>query len=263
MRQPSIFISHGAPTIVLEESLARNAISDLAQTVRKPDAILAFSAHYETETVEIVEDPAPGSMYDFGRFDDRLFEMKYPAPGSPQLAEKAKGLLDQHRIECRLISKRSFDHGIWTPLMLAFPEADIPVVQVSVQPQMNAEHHFRLGRAVESLRDENILIIGSGHITHNLHAVFDVMRGRDIDPGLEEKVSSFTNWMKIKLTNKDEASLLNWEEEAPEALFNHPSPEHLMPLYCAYGAGGENTKAALLHRSTQLGYLTSDIWRFD
>ncbi|MGB7286430.1 MAG: class III extradiol ring-cleavage dioxygenase [Salaquimonas sp.] len=263
MKQPSIFISHGAPTIVIDGSQISVAIRELSSQFAKPDAIVIASAHFETNIVEVVSDPAPDMLYDFGPFDPRLFEMDYPAKGSPVIAGQVLQLLKQAGINSQPNSKRPYDHGIWTPLMLAFPEADIPVVQISVQPSKDANHHFKIGKALSGLRDNNILVIGSGHITHNLRAVFNAMQGRVLDPEMKAKTDQFVGYMEQNLVEGNCEALLDWEQGAPFALENHPTPEHFMPLFIAYGAGGENTRATLLHRSTQYELFVSDIWRFD
>ncbi len=265
--QPSIFVSHGAPNVVLVESEVRNALKGLAAGLEKPDAIIIASAHFETGVNEVVSDPNPGTMYDFGGFDPQLYEMVYPAPGAPQLAQEVLAALKSSGLESRINPERDFDHGVWTPLMLAFPAADIPVVQVSVQPHRDAAHHHALGKALGRFRERNILVMGSGHITHNLREVFPAMQGRAVDPSSAAKVTTFVAWIGDHLKAGDTEALLDWERAAPHGRFNHPTPEHFMPLFVAYGAGANDGQqigaASLLHRSTQFGVFTSDIWRFD
>lgn len=262
MTQPSIFISHGSPMIVLESSPAQTAISEIGQQVSRPDAILVCSAHFETSRPVIGTSPTPATIHDFGPFDDRLFEMRYMAPGAPELAAEASKLLQAADFDVGNDDDTGLDHGVWTPLMLAFPEADIPVVPLSVQPSRNAAHHFALGEALAPLREKNVLLIGSGHITHNLRLVFGAMQGSDPNPGMQDMVEGFVSWMGKNLQSGAVENLLNWQDTAPNALFNHPTPEHLMPLFFALGAGGREANATLLHRSTQYHYLTSDIWKF-
>ena len=265
--QPSIFVSHGAPNVVLVESEVRTALKGLAKGLERPDAIIIASAHFETSVSEVVSDPNPGTMYDFGGFDPRLYEMVYRAPGAPQLAQEVLAALKNSGIDSRINPGREFDHGVWTPLMLAFPAADIPVVQVSVQPHRDAAHHHALGKALSRFRARNILVMGSGHITHNLREVFSAMQGRAVDASSKAKITTFIEWIGDSLKAGDTKALLDWQVAAPHALFNHPTPEHFMPLFVAYGAGvnsgRESGKASLLHRSTQFGMFTSDIWRFD
>ncbi len=263
MKQPSIFISHGAPSIVIDQSPASFAVMELARQLERPDAIIVASAHFETNVIEVVSDPHPETMHDFGGFDPRLYEMKYTAPGNPQLAQIIIDRFADAGLKAKGNARRPYDHGVWTPLMLAFPEADIPVVQVSVQPNDDAAHHYAVGQALAGLRNNNVLVVGSGHITHNLFSVFNAMRYQKVDMQMKAKVEDFVNWVDHRLVSNDKAALLEWETNAPYAHENHPSNEHFLPLFVAYGAGGDAPKSTLLHRSTQYEIFTSDIWRFD
>jgi 4,5-DOPA dioxygenase extradiol len=249
---------------VTEPSAIRTFLSQLGEQLVKPSAIVVASAHYESQEPEIVSDPEPETVYDFGGFDPALYEMIYPAKGDPGIASEILGLFEKAGIAASLKPKRGFDHGTWTPLMLAYRDGDIPVVQISIQPGRDASHHYRLGAALQSLRDRNILVIGSGHITHNLRAIFGAMQsGRSAGHPMMEMVPAFTGWIEEKLKEGATEDLLNWNKEAPFAAENHPSDEHFMPLFVALGAGGAEGKATLMHRSTQYGFFVSDVWRFD
>jgi 4,5-DOPA dioxygenase extradiol len=201
-------------------------------------------------------------IYDFGGFSAELYEMKYPAPGNADLAGEVSTLLNEAGISNTCNNKRGYDHGTWTPLKLMFPDADIPVVQLSIQPQLNASHHFKVGMALNSLREKNILFVGSGHITHNLRAVFGAMRGGVVDKEMARKTDEFTDWIADKLTSGEMEALLDWQKSAPYAIENHPTPEHFFPLFTAMGAGGKNPRAERLHTSRQYGMFVSDIWQF-
>lgn len=259
----SLFLSHGGPNIVTDDSAARDFLKSLPAVIGRPKAIVIASAHFEEKGAAVVSDPAPEMIYDFGGFAPELYEMVYPAPGDPALAEKVASKLESAGIAARLIGKRGYDHGVWTPLLLAFPDADIPVVQLSIDPERDAEYHYRLGEAVAALAEEGVLIIGSGHITHNLAAVFGAMRGGARDPGAAEKVEAFTGWLAEKLMARDTAALLDWREAAPFAKENHPSAEHLMPLFFAYGAGGAASRPERIHASRQYGFFAFDAWLFE
>ena len=142
------------------------------------------------------------------------------------------------------VPHRGYDHGTWTPLRLAFPDADIPVVQVSVDPSRDAAWHYAVGRALAPLREEGVLLVGSGHITHNLRALFPVMRGGvTADPELVRRVNAFVAWFAERFEAGDRDAILAWRDEAPFPLDNHPTDEHLMPLFFAYGAAGPDAKA--------------------
>ena len=188
---PSLFISHGGPNVVTDESPARTYLMGLSHLLPKPKAIVIVSAHFETGGVAVVTDPAPGMIYDFGGFSLELYKMVYTAPGAPELAERVIAMLEKAGFAPFRLEKRGYDHGAWTPLKLAFPEGDIPVVQVSIDPNRDAAWHYAIGRALAPLREEGILLIGSGHITHNLRALFPVMRhGNEPDPELTERSTS-------------------------------------------------------------------------
>lgn len=260
---PTLFISHGGPNIVTDESEARDYLATLSERFPRPKAIVVVSAHFETDGVSVVTDPAPGMIYDFRGFAPELYEMDYPAPGEPALAERVFSLLEQAGLEPKRVEKRGYDHGTWTPLKLAFPEADIPVVQVSVDPVRDAAWHHALGRALSPLREEGVLLVGSGHITHNLRALFPIMRGGEAaDPALVEQVNAFTGWFADRLAAGDHEAILDWKARAPWPAENHPTDEHLMPIFFALGAAGEHARAERAHASKQLGFFAYDSYLF-
>lgn len=254
---PALFISHGAPNFIISDLPARHFMEKLEQTVGRPDAIVVVSAHFETNGVAVVTDPHPPMIYDFGGFEPELYQMQYPAPGDPALAERVIGLLEGAGFAPQPVASRGYDHGAWTPLMAAFPAADIPVVQVSIDPARDARYHYALGQALAPLRADNILVIGSGHITHNLRAFF--MRGRDphLDANIAGWVDAFTDWMYDRAKTGDIEALLDWQARAPHAAENHPEAEHLMPFFVALGAG-EGGQAERIHHSRQMGFFTYD-----
>jgi 4,5-DOPA dioxygenase extradiol len=259
---PTLFFSHGGPDIVISDMPARHFLEGLSDQIPRPKAIVIVSAHFEAGQPSVVSDPSPGMIYDFGGFAPELYEMVYPAPGSPELAGKIATLLEEAGLEPRIVPQRGYDHGTWTPLKLAFPKAEIPVVQLSVDPTRDAKYHFALGRALSPLRGEGVLLIGSGHITHNLRAVFAAMRFGISNPEMEEKVGQFTAWMAKALESDHPESALDWKTEAPFALENHPSDEHLLPIFFALGAAGEGAHAERIHHSNPMGVLTYDFYRF-
>lgn len=260
----SLFISHGGPNIVTDPSEARDFLETLSGRIGRPKAIVIASAHFETDGAVVVADPKPEMIYDFGGFSPELYRLVYPAPGEPALAARVAGLIAEAGIDVRIAGRRGYDHGTWTPLMLAYPEGDIPVVQVSIDPRRDAEYHYRLGLALAPLADEEVLLIGSGHITHNLRAVFSMMRsGMVTDPQMAQKVEAFTHWFADKFAEGDREAILNWRAAAPYVADNHPTDEHLMPLFFAYGAAGEGAKAERVHASRQFGFFAFDNWMFE
>ncbi|BCH32394.1 dioxygenase [Mesorhizobium sp. L-8-10] len=261
---PTLFISHGGPNIVTDDSPAREYLRTLSELLpAKPKAIVIVSAHFETDGVAVVTDPNPCMIYDFGGFAPELYKMIYPAKGDPALAERVFKRLEKAGLSPHTYEKRGYDHGTWTPLLLAFPDADIPVVQVSIDPKRDAAWHYALGTALAGLRDEGILLVGSGHITHNLRAFFSIMRnGAAVDPVLAGKVDAFTGWFAGKFAAGDKDAILRWKELAPFPAENHPTDEHLMPIFFAYGAAGDGGKAERVHASKQMGFFAFDSYLF-
>lgn len=260
---PSLFISHGGPNIVTDDTPARDFLEGLSGLLERPKAIVIVSAHFETGGVSVVTDPTPGMIYDFGGFAPELYKMVYPAPGSPELAGRVVALLTDAGLAPTRTARRGYDHGTWTPLLLAYPQADIPVVQVSVDPDRDARWHFAVGQALAPLAGEGVLLVGSGHITHNLRAIFPVMRGgAPVDRAMVDKVEAFTGWFAEKLGAGDIDAVLDWKTLAPYPAENHPSDEHLMPLFFALGAGGPGAKGKRVHASRQFGFFAFDAYLF-
>ncbi len=256
-RQPALFVSHGAPTIVIDPISAHDFLK-AAGPAPRPSAILVASAHFEAPGPTLTTHPAPPMIYDFGGFPPAMYEMQYPAPGNPALAEHAAQLLSAAGFSPRFDAQRGFDHGTWTPLMLMYPDADIPVVQVSVDSRRDAAWHFAMGEALAPLRVENVLILGSGSLTHNLRAFFTNPLPETAPP--EPYVSAFTEWAHDALENGRTDDLLDWVNTAPHALRNHPTPEHFLPLFVALGASGRNTRARRIHASYSHGVLAMDAY---
>lgn len=252
---PSLYISHGSPMLALEPGESGPALKRLAAQLAKPKAIVLLSAHWESTDLRVASHPAPETWHDFGGFPRALYAVQYPAPGDPALAARIVQLLATHGLPAQLDAKRPFDHGAWVPLSLMYPAADIPVVQVSLPSQMGPAGLNEVGQALASLRSEGILIIGSGSITHNLREL-DWQAGPE---SVEPWAKAFRDWMIEKLAADDGAALHQYRQQAPFAAKNHPSDEHLLPLYFARGAGGP---FSIAHHGWTLGALGMDIYRF-
>lgn len=266
-RMPSLFISHGSPDTVLADTAATAFMKRYAAEIERPKAIVVASAHFEVPgRIAVSVDADPETIHDFGGFDQRLYEMHYNAPGEPDLAKRIVADLEGAGFKAQAASNRGFDHGTWVPLALLYPDADIPVVQVSVDPTQDAAYHLRLGRALASLADEDILVIGSGSFTHNLGEAFKALRAGRRDADVPDWVAAFAEWMDARIREGDMAALEDWTAQAPHALQNHPTPEHLMPLYVAIGAalgeGGREWKAEPIHSSREFGALAMDAYAF-
>jgi 4,5-DOPA dioxygenase extradiol len=252
---PSLYISHGSPMLALEPGASGPALARLAAQMPKPRAIVIVSAHWESNELLVGGNPHPDTWHDFGGFPKALFEVQYPAPGDPQLAAEVVELLKAAELPARIDAKRPFDHGVWVPLSLMYPQADIPVVQVSLPTRGGPALQTRVGHALASLREHGVLLIGSGSITHNLREL-DWHAGPE---SVEPWAKSFRDWMIEKLAANDEAALHDYRQQAPNAVRNHPSDEHLLPLYFARGAGGA---FSIAHQGFTMGALGMDIYRF-
>lgn len=258
MTLPSLFLSHGAPTLPLVDTPARRFLSEFGRTLPRPKAILMISAHWDTDRPAVNAVAWNETIHDFYGFPRPLYELRYPAPGSPDLAATVVGHLRTAGLPCDVDQHRGLDHGAWVPLLLMFPAADIPVVQLSVQPHLGPDHHLKVGRALSSLRDEGVLIIGSGSFTHNLHE----FRGQDPNAAAPEWVNAFADWFDQALVEGRVDEILNYRKIAPYAVKNHPTDEHLLPVYAALGAGGEQATAERLHTSVTYSIIRMDVFGF-
>ena len=260
---PPIFVSHGAPTLAIEDVPARHFLEGLAALLPRPRAILAVSAHWETAAPSVNAVAVNDTIHDFRGFPEELYQLRYPAPGSPLVAGEVAELLDDAGLECRVDEERGLDHGAWVPLILAYPDAHIPVVQLSIQTALGPGHHYHLGRALEPLTRDDVLIMGSGSFTHDL-SILRPSSGQGFGSATEEPewVRSFAEWMDRAILDDRIGDLLAYRRLAPNAERNHPTEEHLLPLFVALGAAGENPRAERLHSSVSHGVLRMDAYRF-
>lgn len=258
-RLPALFVSHGSPMLPLEpERPAHQFLRQASRHWPQPQAILAVSAHWETAQPEIGATAQPATIHDFHGFPPALYQMRYPARGAPAVAARVKTLLEAAGFQARLDPERGLDHGAWSPLSLVYPQADIPVLQLSLQSQRDPAHHLSLGRALVPLRDEGVLILATGSLTHNLREL-----SWNDSQGVADWAQAFADWMADKLQNRDDAALLDYRRQAPQAARNHPTDEHLLPLYVALGAATPDTAAQRLHASFALGSLSMDSYLFN
>lgn len=258
-RMPSLFVSHGSPMTAVQPSPAREFFLRFAAELPRPEAILIATAHFESEAPLLSADAAPEMIYDFGGFPKPLFEIVYPAPGAPDLARRATERLRDAGYGAHAVTGRGFDHGTWVPLHLMYPQADIPVVQISVQPEQGAGHHLALGEALAPLREEGVLIVGSGSLTHNL---WELSRsGRDMNAPVRDWVRDFTEWVAQKVEAGSVEDIADYRTRAPFARENHPRDEHFLPLPFAMGAGA-GAKGKRVHASYGYGLLAMDAYLF-
>ncbi|WP_447554962.1 DODA-type extradiol aromatic ring-opening family dioxygenase [Vreelandella sp. EE22] len=242
---PSLFISHGSPMLALTSTPAHRFLRELGHNLT-PKAVVVVSAHWESLALKVSHAAWPETLHDFGGFPRELFECRYPAPGEPALAQRLATLLEAHLVE------RGFDHGAWVPLSLMFPKADIPVVSVSLPIRWSNEQLVALGEKLAALREEGVLIIGSGSLTHNLYETMA------LDSTMPAWVGEFSDWVSTQFAQNNRDALLEWQR-APEASRNHPTPEHFQPMLVAMGAGGD---ARQLHHSVEHGVLAMDVYAF-
>eukprot|EP00980_Cylindrotheca_fusiformis_P020212 scaffold7294_cov93-Cylindrotheca_fusiformis.AAC.11 len=247
MRFPALFVNHGGgplPLLGFQPDLAQH-MKDVVQTYlppRTPKAIVVISAHYEADPVEITGAEYPTMLYDYSGFDPKSYEYQYPAPGSPKLAKEIQGLLASNGVESKLNFLRGFDHGVFVPLMLMYPEAKIPVVCVSLHASLDISKNLKIGTALAPLMEDDILILGSGYTFHNMRAFFGPTR-KTIQASVE-----FNKWIKDTILNNSDTKVMidklrNWKS-APGALVCHPREEHLLPLFvvaAAAAASGDAT----------------------
>lgn len=252
-----IFVSHGSPTLIFDDVPARDFLMSLGKTHPRPKAILVASAHWETPTPRVTASPAPPTIHDFGGFPQVMYEQQYPAPGAPVVAERARSLLADAGIPATLDHARGLDHGAWVPLKLSWPEADIPVLQLSLQTHLGPAYHLKLGEALRPLTEEGVLILGSGSLTHDLRSVS--WRGPNAEP---EWVKSFGDWVNTALREGRTDDLVNYRSLAPNAARNHPTEEHFLPLFVTLGAAGRAARMELLHSSVTFSVLRMDAFEF-
>lgn len=245
----SIFLCHGGPTLVIEKNEYTKFLNNLGKKYN-PKAIVVFTAHWEDETTTISSiDGTYDMIYDFYGFPKELYSIQYPAKGSTEVATKVHTMLRKNGIESRFDENRGLDHGAWDILYLMYPKADIPVVQVSVNPRLSMEKQYEIGRAIKELGSEDILVIGSGSTVHNLATVdWNSVKA-------EGWAVEFDNWLIDKVERNDKDALFRYRQLAPHAIRAVPREEHLVPLFIAMGSGN-NDKPNTLHHSYVYGTLS-------
>jgi 4,5-DOPA dioxygenase extradiol len=250
MMFPAVFVSHGAPTLVFEDIPARQFMAGLGAMLGRPDAILCVSAHWETAQPAVSGVAQPETIHDFYGFPEALYRLRYPAPGAPALATRVAKELQAAGFQAAVDPGRGLDQGAWNPLALIYPDADIPVTQLSIQAHLDPEHHRRLGQALRNLRREGrTLILASGGAVHNLRQF--AIDSENAAPW----ALAFDEWLNDRILAGDEEALVAYRATRPEAKLAHPRDEHFLPLFVAMGAG-EGRPGRALHRSFAHGSLS-------
>ncbi len=260
-RMPALFISHGSPMLAISDSAARRFLQGLGGRLPRPEAVVVLSAHHDVRGTEVTGAARPETIHDFGGFPRELYELRYGAPGAPILAERIAGLLTVESLPTSIEPTRGLDHGAWIPLSLMYPAADVPVLQVSIDSARSPEHHLALGRALRPLREEGVLIVGSGGATHNLALYFHASaRGDRSAP--PEWVEAFNEWTAGAIEARRFDDLLHYRERAPFAAQNHPTQEHYVPLFPVLGAAHDDELGVRIHASYDRGLLSLDSYAF-
>lgn len=253
---PSLFLAHGSPMLAIEDTDYTRFLGNLGKQL-KPKAIVIFTAHWETEKLTISAiDETYDTIYDFYGFPNELYEIKYPAKGSKQLAAMLMNQFENGGISAKLDTSRGLDHGSWTLLYKMYPLADIPVIQISVNPFLSPEKQYQLGKIIRNLREKDILIIGSGVTVHNLR----ILNWGQTEP--EQWAVDFDDWLIDKIEKRDLNSLFHYEKLAPHAKLAVPRPEHFVPLFIAMGSSDDMHEAKVIHRSYDLGTLSYLCYQF-
>ena len=253
---PTLFLSHGSPMHALEPGAVRGVWESLGRALPHPKALLIASAHWETDIPALTASAKPETVHDFYGFPKPLYQIQYPASGAPGVAARAVELLEQNNFKAVADPGRGLDHGAWSPLLYMYPDADVPVVQISLQTHLGARHHLAVGRALRPLAGEGVLLIGSGLMTHNLRE-----RRRE-DGAAEPYVLEFRDWIDARIREWDLDTLAEYRGRAPHAARAHPTDEHFQPLFFALGAAGDKVKAERLHDAVESGVLAMDTYRF-
>lgn len=247
---PSLFLAHGSPMLAVQHNEYTQFLKTLGEQYQ-PQAIVIFTAHWETDTLTISSsDDVYETIYDFYGFPDELYQVKYPARGSSSVAAQVKSRLEVTGIQVQQDMHRGLDHGSWTMLHRMYPKANIPVVQVSVNPFLSAAEQVKIGQALQGLGREDILIIGSGVTVHNLRMV----KWGQATP--EPWAIEFDDWLIDKLQSKQIDALLQYETDAPHARIAVPRPEHFVPLLITLGSGDSQSTPQVIHRSYEMGTLS-------
>jgi 4,5-DOPA dioxygenase extradiol len=253
---PALYVSHGAPLFAVDAGETGPALTRWGKELRAQfpalRGVVVMSPHWMARTPQVMTGPQPATWHDFGGFPPALYQLQYPAPGAPALAQEVLDLLQAAGVAAQGDAQRPFDHGAWVPLMHLFPEADLPVVQVALPVGAGPAEVYALGSALRGLRSQGVLVMGSGSMTHNLAEFFGGAR----EPA--PYVIEFSRWIESALERGDLKALLNYRSLAPHAERAHPTEDHFLPLFFALGAAGDDLHANYLSREVMYSMLAMD-----
>jgi 4,5-DOPA dioxygenase extradiol len=256
-RTPVLFVSHGAPTFALEPGRLGPRLGAAGAALPRPKAVLVVSPHWMTHGVRVATTAAPATVHDFGGFDRALYRIQYPAPGHPELAARTIEVLRAAGWPAEADERQGLDHGTWVPIRFLYPDADVPVFQVSLPATLTPQQAYALGQALAPLRDEGVLIVGSGSLTHNLYE-FRMDGGGDE----AEYAREFAAWVRQAVEARDDARLVDTLAIAPHAQRAHPTTEHFLPLLVAAGAAAGEAEVETLEGGITYGVLSMDSYLF-
>jgi 4,5-DOPA dioxygenase extradiol len=265
---PSLFVSHGSPMLALEPGAAGAFMRELGpaldEAFGRPRAIVVASAHSLTREPALLAAERHETVHDFGGFPQPLYELRYDAPGAPELAPRAAQLVHDAGLPVHVVADGGLDHGMWIPLRFAYPDVDVPVLPLAFPANWSPRQLFALGQALAPLRSEGVLVLGSGSITHNLRLVFSrnahADTAREDQPEMPES-AAFRRWFVERSAARDTEALFDYRKRAPHAAYMHPSDEHLLPWFVAAGAGHEGPMQRV-HDSVTMGCLGMDAYAF-
>ena len=257
--QPALFVPHGAPTFALRPGAAGAALVRLAKSLPSPRAIVIVSAHWDTAVPTVGFADRPETIHDFWGFPEELYGLNYPATGCREAAEEVVAAIQAAGLPVQKNAERGLDHGAWIPLRLMFPDADVPVIPLSIQSRGGAAQAYQLGQALAPLARRGFLVIASGNITHNLRDYQVAARSSGQTPAY---VREFADWLAARLASRDLPALLDYRRQAPDAVQAHPSDEHLLPLYVAFGAGGDGARSERFHAGIDDYVIAMDAYAF-
>lgn len=258
-KMPVLFLGHGSPMNAIEENEFVTGFRNIGKTLPKPNAILCVSAHWETQGTFVTAMEKPRTIHDFGGFPESLYAVQYPAPGNPQLAEETKGLISKTTVG--LDQKWGLDHGCWSVVKHLYPEADVPVIQLSLDRYQPAQYHYDLAKELAALRSKGILIVGSGNMVHNLGMVAWDKLNED-EYGFDWAIEASTK-MKKYILNDNHQSLINYQSQGKEFNLAIPTPEHYLPLLYALALKEENEDVTLFNDKPVGGSLTMTSLKID
>ena len=253
MTTPVLFVSHGAPDLILGNGPTLDCWSTLGQQLPRPSAVLMISAHWLSHKPVFSTAAQPATIHDFGGFPPELYRVQYPAPGAPHLEAQVREALENAGFSLQIDTNRGLDHGAWVPLRYLYPQADMPVAQLSLQAHAGPEWSYRIGQSLRPLREAGVMIIASGAVTHNFGWL-------SASKTLKPEAQVFSDWLGKALQEHRLDDLLHYRERSPFGRESHPTEDHLLPLYVAFGASNATDKLTRFTPESTYGSLAMDAY---